>query len=161
MLVGKDRGENKMGKYYRKLQKGIKLSEYLDTKGITDLYKAKKIEYLMKVLGDVELPEDILEVYMKFYDGGIISEYDVIYEDETAIPEHEVSAQRKKLIARVEELFELEPVHSAWALYNSMNYVFNHERGRSLESRYNSVWFESGKRLDKQALKACFRPLFL
>ena len=75
------------------------------------------------------------------------------YEDETAIPEHEVSAQRKKLIARVEELFELEPVHSAWALYNSMNYVFNHERGRSLESRYNSVWFESGKRLDKQALK--------
>ncbi len=79
-----------MGKYYRKLQKGIKLSDYLDTKGIIDLYKVKTIEYLMKVLGDVSLPEDILEVYMKFYDGGITSKYDVIYEDETAIGLYEV-----------------------------------------------------------------------
>lgn len=75
------------------------------------------------------------------------------YEDNTAITEEEISAQRKKLIARVEELFDLEPVPSAWALYNSMNYVLNHERGRSTESRYNSIWFESGKRLDKEALK--------
>lgn len=75
------------------------------------------------------------------------------YEDNTAITDEEISAQRKKLIARVEELFELEPVKSAWTMYNSLNYVLNHERGRSLESRYNSVWFESGKRLDKQALK--------
>lgn len=75
------------------------------------------------------------------------------FEDNTAITEEEISSQRKKLIARVEELFELEPVKSAWTMYNSMNYVLNHERGRSDESRYNSVWFESGKRLDKQALK--------
>lgn len=75
------------------------------------------------------------------------------FEDNVAIPDHEISAQRKKLIARVEELFELEPIKSAWTMYNSVNYVLNHERGRNLESSYNSIWFESAKRLDKEALK--------
>ena len=74
-----------MGKYFRKLQSGIKLSEYIDTKGLIDVYKIKTIKHLIKVLGDISLPEDILEVYIKFYEGGIESELDVTYEDETAI----------------------------------------------------------------------------
>ena len=75
------------------------------------------------------------------------------FEDNTAITEEEISAARKKLISRVEELFEMEYAHNAWTMYNSVNYVLNHERGRNLESSYNSIWFESAKRLDREALK--------
>lgn len=112
----------------------------------------KTTEEMYKKLASVKniKSEDIKKYVQAVYS---IQDMNKNFEDNTAITEEEISSQRKKLIARVEELFELEPVKSAWTMYNSMNYVFNHERGRSMESRYNSVWFESGKRLDKQALK--------
>ena len=75
------------------------------------------------------------------------------FQNQTAITEEEIGAARKKLIARVEELFELEPVKNNWTAYNSVNYVLNHERGKELSSRYNSIWFESGKQMDKIALQ--------
>lgn len=65
----------------------------------------------------------------------------------------QIEAERKRLIARVEEIFELEPVHNAWTMYNSVNYYMNHERGKSLENRYNSMWFGYSKRQDEKALK--------
>ena len=65
----------------------------------------------------------------------------------------EIAESRKKLIARIEEIFELEPVHNAWTMYNSVNYYLNHERGRNLESRYNHMWFGHSKRYDRRALK--------
>ena len=75
---------------------------------------------------------------------------------ESIIDEHEetekIEAERKRLIARVEEIFELEPVHNAWTMYNSVNYYLNHDRGRTLENRYNSMWFGHSKRVDQKAL---------
>ena len=65
----------------------------------------------------------------------------------------QIEAERKRLIARVEEIFELELVHNAWTMYNSVNYYMNHERGKSLENRYNSMWFGYSKRQDEKALK--------
>ena len=75
---------------------------------------------------------------------------DIINEKEE---KEQIEAERKRLIARVEEIFELEPVHNAWTMYNSVNYYMNHERGKSLENRYNSMWFGYSKRQDEKALK--------
>lgn len=76
---------------------------------------------------------------------------------ENIIDEHEesekIEAERKRLIARVEEIFELEPVKNAWTMYNSVNYYLNHERSKDLETRYNQMWFGYAKRLDQKALK--------
>lgn len=80
-----------------------------------------------------------------------------LFYNETAITQEEVSAARKKLINRVEELFELEPAKNAWTMYNSFNYILNHERGRNLESSYNSLWFESAKRLNKKAFELALK----
>lgn len=60
---------------------------------------------------------------------------------------------RRKIIARVEEVFDSEPKHNMWTLYNSVNYYLNHDRGKSLENRYNSIWFGDSKRLDNRALQ--------
>lgn len=60
---------------------------------------------------------------------------------------------RKKLIDRVEEIFELEPVHNRWTAYNSVNYYLNHERSRSVHNTYSSMWFGDAKKLDAQALQ--------
>ena len=75
---------------------------------------------------------------------------DIINEKEE---KEQIEAERKRLIARVEEIFELEPVHNAWTMYNAVNYYMNHERGKSLENRYNSMWFGYSKRQDEKALK--------
>lgn len=76
---------------------------------------------------------------------------------ENIIDEHEesekIESERKRLIARVEEIFELEPVKNAWTMYNSVNYYLNHERSKDLETRYNQMWFGYAKRLDQKALK--------
>ena len=64
----------------------------------------------------------------------------------------QIEAERKRLLARVEEIFDLEPVHNGWTMYNSVNYYLNHERGKDLEKRYNSMWFGVNKSLDNRAL---------
>ena len=64
----------------------------------------------------------------------------------------EIEATRKRLINRVEEIFEMEPVQSAWTLYNSVNYYLNHDRG-TLENRYNSLWYGNSKKIDKRAFE--------
>lgn len=69
----------------------------------------------------------------------------------------EIEEGRKRLLARVEEIFELEPVHNAWTMYNSVNYYLNHERGKNLENRYNSMWFGHSKRIDNKALQLALR----
>ena len=65
----------------------------------------------------------------------------------------EIEESRSRLLSRVEEIFELEPVHNAWTMYNSVNYYLNHDRGRTLENRYNSMWFGDSKRLDNRAFQ--------
>lgn len=77
------------------------------------------------------------------------------------IEKEKISEARKKLMARVEEIFEMEyATHgkaTAWTAYNSVNYILNHERGRNLESSYNSLWFESAGRTDRKALQLAER----
>ena len=82
----------------------------------------------------------------------IISEYEKEQNEKEAI-----EAERKRLIARVEEIFELEPVHNAWTLYNSVNSYFNHDSGKSEQTRYNSLWFGCNKRRDRKAFELAFR----
>lgn len=64
----------------------------------------------------------------------------------------EVEEGRNRLIKRVEEIFELEPVHNRWTAYNAVNYYINHERSRNVETTYNSLWFGNAKQLDQRAL---------
>lgn len=71
--------------------------------------------------------------------------------------EEEVEEGRNRLIKRVEEVFELEPVHNRWTAYNAVNYYINHERSRNVESRYNSLWFGDAKKLDQRALELAER----
>lgn len=69
----------------------------------------------------------------------------------------EIENFRKKLMDRVEEYFELEPAHKTWNMYNAVNSYLNHDRGRTLETRYNSTWFGGNKILDKKALDLALR----
>lgn len=78
----------------------------------------------------------------------IITEYDKKQEEQQKIEE-----TRKRLLARVEEIFDLEPVHNAWTMYNSVNYYLNHQRSKNLDNRYASIWFGDSKRIDNKALK--------
>lgn len=67
--------------------------------------------------------------------------------------QEELETGRKKIIARVEEIFQAEPKHNAWTLYNAVNYYLNHERGKNLESRYSQLWFGYAKHIDKKAFE--------
>lgn len=69
----------------------------------------------------------------------------------------EIEETRSKLINRIEEIFELEPAHKVWNAYNAINSYLNHERGKTLESRYNSTWFGVNKKCDMNALKLALR----
>lgn len=80
-----------------------------------------------------------------------------LYQNETIIPDHELKAVRQKLINHVEEVFEMEPAHNAWTMYNAVNHYLNHARGKNMESTYNSLWFQSAKRLDQKALNLALR----
>jgi len=68
----------------------------------------------------------------------------------------EIENFRSKLMDKVEEYFEMEPAHKVWNAYNAVNSYLNHDRGRTLESRYNSTWYGDNKLLDKKALKLAF-----
>ena len=82
----------------------------------------------------------------------------IIFDYENQIEEKEqIEETRKRLIARVEEIFDLEPVHSAWTLYNSVNYYINHERSKSVDMRYNSLFFEDGKKFNEKAFELAKR----
>ena len=69
----------------------------------------------------------------------------------------EIENFRSKLLERVEEYFEMEPARTRWNMYNSVNSYLNHDRGRTLESRYNSTWFGENKNIDKKAFDLALR----
>lgn len=69
-----------------------------------------------------------------------------------SLTEEILSKEMKKKIEYVIKVFEEEPVHNNWTAYNAVNHYINHARGRNLESAYNALWFESGKRTNKTAL---------
>lgn len=71
--------------------------------------------------------------------------------------QEELETGRKKIIARVEEIFQAEPKHNAWTLYNAVNYYLNHERGKNLESRYSQLWFGYTKHIDKRAYELALK----
>lgn len=80
-----------------------------------------------------------------------------IITDYEAREKAEIEAERKKLMGRIEEIFELEPARKTWNMYNAVNSYLNHERGKTLENRYNSIWFSSGKALDRKAFELALR----
>ena len=65
----------------------------------------------------------------------------------------EIEAERKRLLTRIEEIFELEPARKTWNMYNAVNSYLCHERGYTDESRLNSIWFGSNKQLDRKAFE--------
>ena len=80
----------------------------------------------------------------------------IIYDHEKDEAE-EVEKYRQKLIARASEIFDAEETHTAWTMYNSVNYILNHEKGRDLEHRYNNIWFGDLKRLDNKAFQLALK----
>ncbi len=71
--------------------------------------------------------------------------------------EEETEKSREKLTENIGEYFEKEPEHKKWNMYNAVNSYLNHERGRTLESRYNSTWFGENKQIDRRALELALR----
>lgn len=65
----------------------------------------------------------------------------------------EVEAARKRLIARVEEIWELQPVHNAWTMYNSVNSYLNHHKNKDINDRYQGIWFGNARQQDLRALQ--------
>ncbi len=76
-----------------------------------------------------------------------------IITDYEAREKAEIEAERKKLLARVEEIFELEPARKTWNMYNAVNSYLCHDRCRNAELRQNSIWFGDSKLLDRKAFE--------
>lgn len=78
----------------------------------------------------------------------------IIKDAETKENEKEaINDARKRLVLRVEEIFEKEPAKTTWNAYNAVNSYLNHERGKTDEGRYNSTWFGTNKKIDEVALQ--------
>ena len=76
-----------------------------------------------------------------------------IITDYEAREKAEIEAERKKLLERVEEIFELEPARKTWNMYNAVNSYLCHDRCRNAELRQNSIWFGDSKLLDRKAFE--------
>lgn len=110
--------------------------KYLATKDVNILDLQK---YVKQVFSEAKL-EDIIRSY-----------------DNKLQEKEEIEKFRKNLMNKVEEYFELEPARKAWNMYNAVNSYLNHDRGRTLETRYNSTWFGSNQRLDKKAFQLALK----
>lgn len=64
---------------------------------------------------------------------------------------------RNNLMEKINNYFEEEPEHKVWNMYNAVNSYLNHDRSRSLESTYNSLWFGYNKVFDKRALELAIK----
>lgn len=79
---------------------------------------------------------------------------DVIKDYEEREQAESVSKQR---LERIQYYFDLEKDHKVWNMYNAVNSYLNHDRGRTLETRYNSTWFGENKLTDKRALELAIK----
>ena len=93
------------------------------------------------------------ESFNKLLQETAIHEYEIDEFRNQLIKQEKEEEKRSKVLVRVREIYDNEKQHNAWTAYNSINYYLNHERGRDVESGYNSLWFESGRLLDRKALK--------
>jgi phage/plasmid-like protein (TIGR03299 family) len=109
----------------------------------------EKYKYLAtRDINQNDLKKYVKQVFSAKSLNQIISDYDKGLEEK-----EEIEKWRQRLMDRVEEIFELEPVHNAWTMYNSVNYFLNHKNSKTLEHRYNSMWFGDRKRLDNKAFE--------
>lgn len=76
-----------------------------------------------------------------------------LLKDETGFSQFDIEESRRKLMDRVEEVFEMEYAHNAWTAYNAVNNYICHDRGKTQESGLNALWFESGQRLNQRAFE--------
>lgn len=80
-----------------------------------------------------------------------------IIKDYEAREQAEIESERKRLMARVEEFFEMEPARKTWNMYNAVNSYLNHERCKTLENRYDSMWFGDSKKIDRKAFELALK----
>lgn len=60
---------------------------------------------------------------------------------------------REKLIPIITEIFENDPNHNAWGMYNAVNGYFNHHFSKSEERNMNTLAFGANGAKDAKALK--------
>lgn len=129
------------------------LQEAMDLVNQRFAMSEEKYRYLAtKNVSVADLKKYVKEIFYTNKVNKIVTEYEQEQEEK-----EQIESARKRLLNRVEEIFELEPVHNAWTMYNSVNYYLNHERGRSLESRYDSMWFGYSKRMDEKAFNLAMK----
>lgn len=76
------------------------------------------------------------------------------------VPEgQEISARAEEQVSKVLSLFETGKGNdlpgvkgTVWAAYNAVTEYLSHEAGRSASSRYDSLWFGKGSRINQLAL---------
>lgn len=140
---------NKESELIRVFHKGNVVQTMTDIRETMDLINQQFIateekykELAKKDINKLDLHNYVKQVFSSKSLEDIINQYD---------EKQEIENYRKKLCARVEEIFDLEHVHNAWTAYNSVNYYLNHEKGRTLDNRYNLIWFGDSKKLDYKA----------
>lgn len=126
-----------------------------DLRGTMDLVNQQFITTVekYKYLQTRDINQRDLENYVKAVFSGKSLEQ-VITDREKE--EEDVEKARTKLMARVEEIFDVEPARgTAWGMYNSVQGYIQHERGgvENTEGRYNQLWFDEGARLNRRALE--------
>ena len=149
LTVAENSNRSQLIKVYHRKNVVEAINCVADTMNLID-QTFKTYEEKYRYLATLPVDKKDLENYVK----AVFSKKSLedLYENETGFSDIEVNNMRKSLIERVEEVFEMEYAHNAWTAYNAVNSYLNHDRGRNQESTYNSLWFQSARRLDQRAL---------
>lgn len=100
-------------------------------------------ELAKKDISQADLHKYVKRVFSAQSVENIINDYEKEKED--------IENFRKRLMGRIDEIFELEPAHKVWNAYNAVNSYLNHEKTKDLDKRYDAIWFGYNKRTDKKA----------
>lgn len=127
----------------------------IELRSIMDLvnkdFKTTETNYKYLALRDIN-QSDLKKYITKVFSTVKLNQMLDEYEDKQQEESQDIEQGRKRLLARVEELFELEPSKTLWGAYNSVQGYLQHSKGRSEEGRYNNLWFGDSDRLNKKAL---------
>ena len=126
----------------------------IELRSIMDLvnldFKTTVNNYKYLALRDINTA-DLKEYVTKVFNPKKLEKILDEYEDQQAEQE-EIENERRRLLTRVEEIFELEPRKNLWTAYNSVQHYLQHDRGGDEQKRYNNLWFGNSDRINKKAL---------